>query len=190
VLLSSALGLGMAIIAEGGVLAIGMPVWTEYFEAEMTPDAVSIEVVAQQYMWNARYPGPDGALGRTDPTLVDEATNSLGIVVSDPASKDDIATLNEITVPVNRPVRIRLKSKDVIHSFFLPNFRVKQDVVPGMTPEVVFVPTRTGSFEIACAELCGLAHYRMRAFFNVVTATEFDDWLRLQAAAAATGTTP
>ena len=127
--------------------------------------------------------GPDGVLAKTRPDLVDEATNSLGVVNSDPAGKDDILTLNEIAVPVNRPVRLRLKSKDVIHSFFLPNFRVKQDVVPGMTPEVVFVPTRTGHFEIACAELCGLAHYRMRAFFNVLTEEEFENWLRLQAAA-------
>jgi len=184
-LLSGALGLGMAIIAEGGVLAIGMPVWAEYFEGEASPDAVSIEIVAQQFMWTARYAGPDGKLGKTEPALIDETTNSLGVVRSDPAAKDDIETLNEITVPVNRSVRLRLKSKDVIHSFFLPNFRVKQDVVPGMTPEVVFVPTRTGNFEIACAELCGLAHYRMRGFFNVVTAAQYEDWLRLQAAAKA-----
>jgi cytochrome c oxidase subunit II len=77
-------------------------------------------------------------------------------------------------------VRVRLHSKDVIHSFFLPNFRVKQDAVPGMTPEVVFFPTRTGHFELACAELCGLAHYRMRGFFNVVPPAEFDTWLRKQ----------
>jgi cytochrome c oxidase subunit 2 len=75
---------------------------------------------------------------------------------------------------------VRLHSKDVIHSFFLPNFRVKQDAVPGMSPEVMFVPTRTGSFELACAELCGLAHYRMRGFFNVVTQPEFDAWLHEQ----------
>ena len=150
---------------------------------EVPPDAVSIEVTAQQFMWNARYPGPDGMLGKTDPKLIDEATNSLGVVESDPAGKDDILTVNEITVPVNRTVKIRLKSKDVIHSFFLPNFRVKQDAIPGMTPEVVFVPTRTGNFEVACAELCGLAHYRMRAFFNVVTEAQYQDWLRLQAAA-------
>ena len=103
---------------------------------------------------------------------------------TDPAGNDDIVTLNEITVPVQRPVRIRLRSKDVIHSFFLPHLRVKQDAVPGMTPEVTFFPTRTGNFEIACAELCGLAHYRMRGFFNVVTEGEFTDWLREQAAAA------
>ena len=186
VLLSGALGLGMAVIAEGGVLAIGMPVWSEYFDATPGPEVVEIDVTAQQFMWNVRYPGADGAFGRTDPQLIDDTSNPLGLVPGDPNGKDDIVSLNEITVPVDRPVRVRLHAKDVIHSFFLPNFRVKQDAVPGMTPEIVFVPTRTGDYEIACAELCGLAHYRMRGFFHVVTAQQFDDWLRLQAAANAT----
>jgi len=178
--LSIALGLGMAIIAEGGVLAIGMPVWSEYFDAAPPADAVLIEVTAQQFMWNVRYPGGDGVFGRTEPRLIDEATNPLGIDRTDPAGKDDVVTLNEITVPFGRAVRVRLRSKDVIHSFFLPNFRVKQDAVPGMTPEVVFFPTRTGQFELACAELCGLAHYRMRGFFNVVPPRDFEAWLRTQ----------
>jgi len=180
VLLSIALGAGMAIIAEGGVLAIGMPVWSEYFDAAPPADAVLIEVTAQQFMWNVRYPGRDGQFGRTDPRLVDEATNPLGVDRSDPIGKDDVIALNDITVPFGRAVRIRLHLKDVIHSFFLPNFRVKQVAVPGMTPEVVFFPTRTGRFELACAELCGLAHYRMRGFFNVVPPAEFETWLRTQ----------
>jgi cytochrome c oxidase subunit 2 len=178
--LSAALGLGMAVIAEGGVLAIGMPVWREYFDATPPADAVTIEVTAQQFMWNVRYPGPDGRFGRTDPARIDEATNPLGMDRSDPAGADDILALNEITVPFGRAVRVRLRSKDVIHSFFLPNFRVKQDAVPGMSPEIVFFPTRTGHFELACAELCGLAHYRMRGFFNVVSPQEFEGWLHKQ----------
>jgi cytochrome c oxidase subunit 2 len=179
-LLSGVLGLGMALVAEGGVLAIGIPVWAEYFEAAPDPNAVVVDVTAQQFMWNVRYPGRDNTFGRTQPALIDDTTNPIGLDPADPAGKDDIVTANEITVPVNRPVRIRLHSRDVIHSFFLPNFRVKQDAVPGMTPEVMFLPTRRGNFELACAELCGLAHYRMRGFFNVVTQQEFDDWLRKQ----------
>ena len=182
IVLSGLLGLGMAIIAEGGVLAIGIPVWVEYFDAVPPADAVVIEVTAQQFMWNVRYPGPDGRFGRTDPSLVDEATNALGVDRTDPAGRDDIVTINEIAVPVGRTVRVILRSKDVIHSFFLPNLRVKQDAVPGMSPEVIFVPTRAGNYELACAELCGLAHYRMRGFFNVVSEREFSDWLRRQAA--------
>ncbi|OFV90354.1 MAG: hypothetical protein A3G76_01660 [Acidobacteria bacterium RIFCSPLOWO2_12_FULL_65_11] len=182
VVLSVVLGLGMAVIAEGGVLGIGMPVWTEYFDAAPPADATVIEVTAQQFMWNVRYPGADGRFGRTAPQLVDETTNPLGLDRSDPAATDDIVTINEIAVPFGRAVRIRLHAKDVIHSFFLPHFRVKQDAVPGMTPEMVFFPTSTGSFELACAELCGLAHYRMRGFFNVVSETQFRAWLSTQAA--------
>ena len=182
-LLSSALGLGMAVIAEGGVLAIGMPVWRSTSPRRRRPTPSTSTSPRSSSCGTCGIPGPDGAFGRTDPRLIDDTTNPLGLVPDDPAGKDDVVTLNEITVVVNRPVRIQLHSKDVIHSFFLPNFRVKQDAVPGMTPEVVFVPTRTGEFEIACAELCGLAHYRMRGFFHVVTAQQFDDWLRLQSAA-------
>jgi cytochrome c oxidase subunit 2 len=179
-LLSATLGLGMAVVAEGGVIAIGMPVWAEYFDAAPPADATVVEVTAQQFMWNVRYPGPDGVFGRTDPKLVDDTTNPLGLVKSDPPAKDDVITLNEITVPFGQAVHVLLHSKDVIHSFFLPHFRVKQDAVPGMTPEVVFFPTQTGTFEIACAELCGLAHYRMRGTFNVVSQKEFAEWLRKQ----------
>jgi cytochrome c oxidase subunit 2 len=181
-MMSGALGLGMALIAEGGVLAIGIPVWAEYFAADPPEDAVVIEVTAQQFMWNVRYPGPDGVFGRTRPDLIDDATNPIGVDRSDPAAADDRFTINDITVPVDRTVRIRLHSKDVIHSFFLPHQRVKQDAVPGMTPEAIFLPTREGTFEIACAELCGLAHYRMRGFFNVVSEEAFSAWLREQAA--------
>jgi cytochrome c oxidase subunit 2 len=179
-LLSASLGLGMALVAEGGVIAIGMPVWAEYFDATAPADATIVEVTAQQFMWNVRYPGPDGKFGRTDPKLIDDATNPLGLDRSDPAGKDDVIALNDITVPFGHAVHVLLHSKDVIHSFFLPNFRVKQDAVPGMTPEVIFFPTRTGTFEIACAELCGLAHYRMRGTFNVVSEKEFAEWLRKQ----------
>jgi cytochrome c oxidase subunit 2 len=178
--LSAVLGLVMALLAEGGVLAIGMPVWGEYFGATPPDDAVRIEVTAQQFMWNVRYPGADGTFGRTDPRLIDEATNPLGMDRRDPASRDDVFMQNEITVPVNRTVSMRLRSKDMIHSFFLPHLRVKQDTVPGMTIEIVFVPTRLGTFEIACAQLCGLAHYRMRGVLNVVSDDEFRRWLQAQ----------
>ena len=178
--LSGALGLLVVAIGEVGVLAIGIPVWNEYFAARPPSDAVFVEVTGQQFMWNVRYPGADGAFGRTDPRLVDDATNPLGIDATDPAARDDITLLNEIRVPVDRPVKVRLRSKDVIHSFFLPNLRVKQDAVPGMTPEIVFVPTREGTFEIACTELCGLGHYRMQGMLYVLSEDGFRQWLREQ----------
>ena len=181
-LLSGALGLGMAIIAEGRRPRdrhAGLEPSTSTRRRRPTP--CSIEVTAQQFMWNVRYPGRDGQFGRTDPTLIDDTTNPLGLDRTRSGRQGRHRRRSTRSrCRSDRAVRIRLHSKDVIHSFFLPNFRVKQDAVPGMTPEVVFVPTRTGNFELACAELCGLAHYRMRGFFNVVSQPEFDEWLREQ----------
>ena len=177
---SVGLGVVMALIAEGGVLAIGIPVWGEYFMATRPADAVVIEVTGTQFMWHARYPGRDGEFGRLRADLVDQTTNPIGIDDTDPRSADDIIFPGEVFAPVDRTVVIRLRATDVIHSFFVPSLRVKQDAVPGMTPEVQFVATREGSFEIACAELCGLGHYRMQGLFNVVSETAFADWLAEQ----------
>ena len=180
--ISLALGLLMAAVAEGGVLAIGLPVWNAYFGAPVPPDALMIEVTAQQFLWNVRYPGPDGKFGRTDVRFVDDASNPIGLDPSDPATADDIVLMNQIVAQVNRPVHIRLRSKDMIHSFFLPNLRVKQDVIPGMTPEITFVPTKEGTFDLACAELCGLGHYKMQGFFTVVAPGDFERRLHEEAA--------
>jgi cytochrome c oxidase subunit II len=180
-LVSLVLGLAMAVIAEGGVIAIGLPVWQEYFGAARSDDAIEIDVIAQQFFWNVRYPGPDGEFGRTRGALVDEVSNPIGLDPEDGAGKDDIYLVNQFVVPVGRPVRVRLHSKDMIHSFFLPHLRVKQDVIPGMTPEITFVPTRVGTFELACAELCGLGHYRMQGMFKVVEQADYERALQEEA---------
>ncbi len=166
----------MAAIAEGGILVLGLPVWAKVYDSSAPPQSVMIEVTAEQFAWNIRYPGKDGVFGRTDPKLI-TLDNALGLDAKDQAAKDDIQILNEIWAPVNVPVRIRLRSKDVIHSFFLPNFRFKQDVVPGLTTEFWFVPTLAGTFEIACTELCGIGHYQMRGLFHVLPQQQFDQWL-------------
>jgi cytochrome c oxidase subunit 2 len=181
IVISLLLGMLMAAVAEGGVLAIGMPVWKEYFEAAPPPGAVEIDVTAQQFFWNVRYPGPDGVFGRVRNELVDEASNPLGLDSADAKGADDIYLVNQFIVAVDRPVHIRLHSKDMIHSFFLPHLRVKQDVIPGMTPEITFVPTREGTYELACAELCGLAHYRMQGLFKVVAQRDYERALREEA---------
>jgi cytochrome c oxidase subunit II len=138
-------------------------------------DAFVVEVTGQQFAWNIRYPGKDGIFGRTDPKLVSpEASNFIGLDRSDPNAADDIMMQNQLFLPAGRPVRVRIRSLDVIHSFFLPNFRVKQDAMPGMTVETWFVPTQTGDFEIACAQHCGLGHYRMRGQVHVVPASELE----------------
>ncbi|MCM3880542.1 MAG: hypothetical protein ND807_10585 [Vicinamibacterales bacterium] len=181
VVVSLLLGMLMAAVAEGGVLAIGMPVWKEYFEAAAPPDAVQIDVTAQQFFWNVRYPGADGVFGRVRNELVDEASNPVGLDSADARGADDIYLVNQFIVPVDRPVHIRLHSKDMIHSFFLPHLRVKQDVIPGMTPEITFVPTKEGTYELACAELCGLGHYRMQGIFKVVAQRDYERALREEA---------
>jgi cytochrome c oxidase subunit 2 len=138
-------------------------------------DAFVVEVTGQQFAWNVHYPGPDGQFGRTEPRKVDpEASNFIGLDKADPAAADDVMLLNQLYLPADRSVRVRLRSLDVIHSFFLPQFRVKQDAVPGMTTETWFVPKQAGDYEIACAEHCGLGHYRMRGQLHIVPAHELD----------------
>jgi cytochrome c oxidase subunit 2 len=166
----------MTLVAEGGVLVLGIPVFGQLYTQEPPADAVVVEVTGEQFTWNVRYPGADGRFGRTDPALI-TAENSLGVDESDPAAADDIHDLALIHVPVNRPIVVRLRSKDVLHSFFLPHHRIKQDAVPGMTIETWFVPNREGEFEIACAELCGFGHYQMRGFLRVVSEDEFERFL-------------
>ena len=161
----------------------GNRVWANYVAAETPPDAVTVEVTGQQFAWNIRYPGADGRFGRTDPKLIDDAIgNYLGIDPQDAAGNDDIVTQNLMAVPINRPVRVILRSKDVTHSFFVPRFRVKQDAVPGMGIPIHFTATKPGEYEVACAELCGMQHYKMRARLQVVGDAEYDSWLKSRAA--------
>lgn len=166
----------ITLVAEGGVLVLGLPVWGKFYATEAPSDAVTVEVTGEQFAWNVRYPGKDGLFGGSDPQLM-SLSNPLGLDPNDPAAADDIALLGEMYLPVNRPARIRLRSKDTLHSFFLPNLRVKQDAVPGMTIDFWFVPTRAGEYEIACAELCGFGHFQMRGLLHVVSENEFEQRL-------------
>lgn len=140
-------------------------------------DAMLVEVTGQQFAWNVRYPGPDGILGRTDSKLASQE-NPTGVDPNDPASADDVRILNNIVFVKDRPVRVQVRSMDVLHSFFLPHFRVKQDAVPGMTIQTWFTPRELTDparpLEIACAEHCGLGHYRMKGQVYVVNAADFD----------------
>jgi len=161
----------------------GDRIWAGYFMHQSPPDAVVIEVTAQQFAWNFRYPGADGVFGRTRPQLIDDSGgNYIGLDPKDPAGKDDVTAQNILAVPVNREVRVILRSKDVTHSFFVPQLRVKQDAVPGMGIQVHFTATKTGEYEVACAELCGMQHYKMRARLLVMQEGEFQNWLKARAA--------
>ena len=183
---------------EGGVLIVEMvllfafsiPIWAARVDSMPSEsDALVVNLTGEQFAWNVHYPGPDRVFGRTDIKLLDLQSNPLGLDRTDPAAKDDVTTLNQLYLPVNKPVIVRLRSKDVIHSFGVPEFRVKQDAVPGLTIPIWFVPnvttaemrTRTGKadfqYEIACAQLCGIGHARMRGFVTVQTAEEFQKWM-------------
>jgi cytochrome c oxidase subunit II len=161
---------------------MGQRVWASIYFVDAPANALAIQVTGEQFAWNFHYAGPDGAFGRTDTSLI-TSTNSIGLDRNDPVAKDDIFTIGEMHFPVGRPVKVRLRSKDVIHSFFLPNLRVKQDAVPGMAIELWFTPNKAGTYEIACAELCGLGHYRMKGALTVDDSQQsFDNWLQQKAA--------
>ena len=172
------------VIAEAILLVVfAVPIWADVMTSHPAPEnAVEVRVVAQQFAWNIHYPGPDGIFGRMDLSLVDEESNPLGIDRTDPNAQDDITTINQLHLPVDKQVLIHLSTKDVIHSFFLPVMRVKQDAIPGMNIRVSFKPIKTGHWEIACAQLCGLGHYRMRGFLNVESQEDYQKWIDEQVA--------
>jgi cytochrome c oxidase subunit 2 len=187
---STYMEIGVAVVE--GVLLFGfaIPMWAARV-GDLPPEseALVVQVTAEQFAWNVHYAGPDGKFGRTDIKLIDVQSNPLGLDRADAAAKDDVTTLNQLYLPANKPIIVKLRSKDVIHSFGVPEFRVKQDAIPGFTIPIWFVPnvttaemrTRTGNaefqYEIACAQLCGLGHARMRGFVTVQTAEEFQKWL-------------
>jgi cytochrome c oxidase subunit II len=173
-----ALAVGAVVLGDVVILATqALPAWN----ARMAPPPagaapLEVRITAEQFAWDIHYPGPDGVFGRTAAALV-SASNPVGIDRDDPAAADDIGLLNILTLPVDRTVVVQLTSRDVVHSFTLNEMRVKQDAVPGMTVRTWFTPTRTGAWDIACSQLCGLGHYRMRGEYHVVTAAEWDLWL-------------
>jgi cytochrome c oxidase subunit 2 len=144
------------------VVVLGLmsgPVWNQIKGRDSVPgDAMPVAIHGQQFEWHVTYPGPDGQLG----------------------SADDFDLRNQLHVVVNRPTVATLTAEDVIHSFFVPAWRIKQDAVPGMGIQVWFQPTEVGTYELACAELCGLGHYRMRAQVTVHTQDSYDQWLAEQ----------
>jgi cytochrome c oxidase subunit II len=244
---SSYLEVVIAAIEVVLLVGISIPFWSWKVSAfPSDADAVHVRVIAQQFAWNVQYPGPDGVFGHTDIKLVNEESNPIGLDrKGDPHAKDDIVTLNQLHLPVNRPAVIDITTKDVIHSFFLPVMRVKQDAIPGMLIPIHFVPTKTSDemreeeafnltlpptkdldpyvsmedykaadgtvlvkkghliskdvaaklvasgittvrlgphypAEIACAQLCGLSHYRMRGYLTIDSEKEYAAWVKDQ----------
>ncbi len=151
---------------------MGQSVWASLHFNKAPAGAFQVEVVAQQFQWNFHYAGKDGVFGRTDPNLIDDsALNYLGLDQTDPNAKDDVVH-SVIAVPEGRPVELILRSRDVIHNFWVPQLRFKQDLVPGMVIRVHFTANTPGKYELACAELCGQFHFRMKSFMLVLPADE------------------
>lgn len=157
------------------VLAVlGQMVWADLHLNSAPEGAARIEVVAQQFQFNFHYAGKDGVFGKTDPKYMDDsALNYVGLDPSDPGARDDVQ-VTTLVVPEKRPIELTLKSKDVIHSFFVPELRFKQDTVPGLAIKVHFTATEKGKYEIPCAELCGQLHSTMKANMIVVAAEDYD----------------
>ena len=180
------------IVAEILLLVLfAFPTWATWVRIPTAAEnPLEVRVVAEQFAWNVHYPGRDGVFGKTLVTLVN-SNNPLGLDQSDPAAADDVTTINQLHVQVDRPVVVRLSSKDVIHSFGLPVMRVKQDAIPGLEIPLHFTPVKTSPeypacvgqkdcWEIGCAQLCGLGHFRMRGFLNVHSAEAFSAWMAQQ----------
>lgn len=183
-----------AVALVEGILLIGLaiPFWAQAVDKfPKESESTQIQVVAQQFAWNVRYPGKDGVFGKQDMHLV-TAENVFGVDPKDPNGKDDVQTLNEIHVPFvkgadgkTKPVIVYISSKDVIHSFKVIALRVTQDAIPGMRIPIWFRPTQEGRFQINCAQLCGNGHSQMSGGFLVVESQEaYDKWLASKAGAA------
>ena len=174
-----AMGIFAAVAVAEAVMLIGfaLPLWFERTAAApAVENPLVIRVTAEQFVWNVHYPGTDGEFGDTTPALV-SPTNPLGLDRTSRFGKDDVVLLSEIHLPVNRTVLIQLASKDVIHSFGVPAMRVKQDAVPGLRSPVWFTPTVEGEFEVACSQLCGIGHHRMRGVIKVESVDAYRKFL-------------
>ncbi len=158
-----------------GMLAPGLVVYDDF--VDVPQEAAELEVVAQQWQWAFRFPGQDGKLGKSDVRFID-SVNPLGLDRNDPAGLDDILIKNnEVRLPLGRPIKVLLRSKDVLHNFYIPQIRSKMDMVPGMVTHFWFTPTQVGKYEVLCAEYCGVGHYNMRGHMIVEEPAAFQQWL-------------
>jgi cytochrome c oxidase subunit II len=171
------------IILFVGLGLMGRKAWAEMRFTEAAPGAIPVEVTENQFVFNFRYPGPDGKFGKLDPKQISASTgNPLGIDQNDPAGKDDIV-VPTLTVPANREVQLMIRSQDVIHNFYVRELRLQQDATPGMVVPLHFTANTIGQYEIVCTQLCGLGHSRMHSYLNVVSDADYQAFLKQQEAA-------
>lgn len=165
-------------VGVAAMLAPGLYVWGQY--VTVPDDATEVEVVAQQWQWSYRLPGEDGRLGKADNRLV-SGENPLGVDPDDPNGQDDVVIeADDLHLPLDKPVKMLLRSIDVLHDFYVPEFRAKMDMVPGSVTYFWFTPTKAGDFEVLCAELCGTGHGFMRGVVVVDAQGDYDEWLQEQ----------
>jgi cytochrome c oxidase subunit II len=171
----------LTIVTAVGVAAMltpGLFVWAQF--VTVPEGASEAEAIGQQWQWSFRLPGEDGRLGKSDTQYI-SSDNPLGLNPNDRDARDDVVIEGEdLHLPLGKPVKLLLRSIDVVHSFYVPEFRTKMDLLPGMVTYVWFIPTRTGTFEILCAELCGTGHFGMRGKVVVQEESEYQAWLRKQ----------
>lgn len=170
---------GTEVLALG---ILGQRAWAGQYFTAPPADAMTIQSQAGQFAFYFRYPGPDGKLGPMHPEKIDEgAQNFFGLDPEhDVESRDDIVTA-ELGIPVDKEIRLLMHSKDVGHSFYVRELRVQQDYVPGLDLMVHFTATKPGRYEIVCTQLCGLGHYNMKAYLNVMSQQDYDAWLKEKA---------
>lgn len=160
-----------------GLGFLGTQAWSESRFQAAAAGAIQVEVTEEQFVYYFRYPGADGKFGRIDPALISAPTgNPLGIDPNDPAGRDDIV-VPTLTVPVNHPVELLIRSQDVIHNFFVRELRLQQDAVPGMVVPLHFTPDRIGRYDIMCTQLCGMGHYQMHSYLNVISEADYQRFL-------------
>jgi cytochrome c oxidase subunit 2 len=161
--------------------AFGSKAWASVYFTPPSADAMTIQAQAGQFAFYFRYPGPDGKLAPTHPDKIDEGNQNFFGLDSSDADKDDIVTA-ELAIPANKEIHLLMHSKDLGHSFFVRELRIQQDFVPGLDVSVHFTATKPGKYEIVCTQLCGLGHYNMKAYLEVMSQSDFDGWLKQQAA--------
>jgi cytochrome c oxidase subunit 2 len=179
---SSYLEVAVGVVETIILIAFALPAWANRVN-DLPPEsgATVVHVIAKQFAWHSVYPGPDGRFGRRDASLV-TSTNEIGLDREDPNAVDDIYTINQLSLPVDTPVIVYLTSMDVIHSFGIPEMRVKQDAIPGMEIPIWWEPTVVGEYEINCSQLCGLGHYRMRGAVSILAQADFQSFLAEESA--------
>ena len=165
-----------------GLGLMGHKAWAEVRFTPAEPSAIQVEVTTNQFVFNFRYPGPDGKFGRLDHAQISASTgNPLGLDSNDPAGKDDVV-VPTLTVPVDHQIELLLRSQDVIHNFYVRELRLQQDAVPGMVIPIHFTANQIGRYDVVCTQLCGLGHYRMHTFLDVVSESDYQAFLKQQAA--------